>query len=797
MSGAMVYFIVAILIAIVTPYYREHPLIVAIVSFLTFAFAVTRVVAARRILTSRVPDAALGAIFTSAVYATFAVWGGFCAWTVHLYGTEWTTMLLLLATAALAGGASLSLAPNTKLASRCLVVLVGPTIAFATAAGDIRHGTVALLSAVYLGFLLTQTRSTHDIEEKVGLEFNFRAVLDCSPDAINLVDSGGVINFANRKSQELFGYSNAEMTGRPIESLIPGYRAARTAGERDGDAQAGDVGADLTALRKDGAVIPVEIRTSDLAAESVSTSIVAIRDITARRQAQMLLHLSDAFINIATIGMFWFTSDGRFTRVNRESCSMTGYSERELLTMTVTDLMNHTPEQWDAGWRNLLRKGSVSYEAAPIRKDGSRLPVEVDVTVVDFEGVKYGVGFARDIAERKRLEEQYRQAQKLETIGQLAGGIAHDFNNLLTVINGYSRRALGERNLTDGLRNSIGEVLKAGERAADLTRQLLIFGRRQINAPKVVDVNEIVSQSESLLRRIVGENVRLKIVRGANLGPIRVDASQFHQVLLNLVANARDAMPEGGDVSIELAGAELDAGYVARHVGSRVGRFITLEVSDTGCGMDESTIQRVFEPFFTTKEQGTGLGLATVHGIVAQHGGWISLHSAPGAGTSLRTFWPRFEGTVPTERRPARQSFQVHGTETILLVEDQPEIRELAAEMLARTGYRVLTAGSGLEALSVCHRHAGPIQLLLTDVSLVGMNGRELASKIRERRPDIRVLFMSGYGEKAISGYGTPDHPLNFLPKPFTPDSLTAKVRSALTEGAPRARSAPAGGISA
>jgi PAS domain S-box-containing protein len=789
----MVYFIASLMIALVTPYYSQHPRVLGSVAFLTLVLGGARIRASVGLLKSPARASRQIVVLRVTIYGTFAVWGGFCGWTVHLYGTEWTTMFLLLTTAALAGGGSVSLAPDTRLASRCLVIMFTPTIAATGMAADIRHLSIAFMATLYLGFLLTQTRGTHDIADKVGLEFNFRAVLDCSPDAIALLDSRGSITFANRPSQVLFGYSLAELVGKSIESLIPAYRMVRAdTGLESGRTPTG-IDADLKAVCKDGANLPVEVRTSGLMAESGPQSIIAIRDVSERKKSEMLLHLSDASINSATIGMFWFTADGGFTRVNRESCSMSGYSEKELLAMTVAELTSaYTAEQWDKRWRNLVRKGNLSYESVLVRKDGRRLSTDVDVTLVEFEGVRYGVGFARDITERKSLEDQYRHAQKMETVGQLAGGIAHDFNNLLTVINGYSRRALGSGKLGSDLRNAIGEILKAGERAADLTSQLLIFARRQVSAPSVVDVNETVSESESLLRRLAGEGVEVEIARAAQTGRIRVDTSQFHQVLLNLVANARDAMPDGGSLSVEIANVELDEHYVARHVGSRTGYFVRLEVRDTGCGMDENTRRRVFEPFFTTKEQGTGLGLATVHGIVTNHGGWVTVESEPGIGTTFRTYWPGYEGKDWADVSPLPRLAMTQGTETVLLAEDQPEVRQLVAELLIDAGYNVLQAGNGSDALSVCQRQAGPIHLLLTDLVMPGMNGRELARRMKERRPEIQVIFMSGYGDGIMATHGILDQDVHLLAKPFTAESLTSMIRTVLGERVPRARSATA-----
>ncbi len=394
------------------------------------------------------------------------------------------------------------------------------------------------------------------------------------------------------------------------------------------------------------------------------------------------------------------------------------------------------------------------------------------------------VGTITDITERKLLEEQYRQSQKMETIGHLAGGVAHDFNNLLTIINGYSERVLRRLPSADPLRSSVGEILKAGQRAADLTRHLLTFSRRQSSQPVVVDAVEIVEQAASLLRRMAGESIRFEIERKIQSGWIKADPTQFHQVLMNLTSNARDAMPNGGRLSIRVDAVDFE-NRAARAPGTRAGKFVAIEVADTGVGMDENTRARAFEPFFTTKEHGTGFGLATAHGIVHQHGGSISVESEPGQGATFRIYWPR------TDERPSGDADSVRSVEvvrslplrsnkTVLVVEDEREVRRMVVEVLTAEGYRVMEADSGAAALDYCYSGRGPIDLLLTDVVMYGMNGREVADRLRECSPGIQVLFMSGYGENVIAMKGLIAEGVEFLAKPFRTDALTEKVRSLL-----------------
>jgi PAS domain S-box-containing protein len=384
------------------------------------------------------------------------------------------------------------------------------------------------------------------------------------------------------------------------------------------------------------------------------------------------------------------------------------------------------------------------------------------------------VGTLTDLTETRRLEGDFRQAQKMETIGQMAGGIAHDFNNLLTVINGYSQRMLGRMGPADPLRESAAGILQAGRRAADLTKQLLAFSRNSTYAPAVLDVNEMVDGSESILRRIAGDAVRLEVVRNRDAGRVKIDPTQFRQVLLNLTANAKDAMPNGGRLRIEVSSVELDEDFAARNMGTSPGRYVRVDVSDTGTGMGEASRPRVFEPFFTTKEHGTGLGLATVHGIVRQHGGWISVHSDPSSGTTFRTYWPRTEEVAEAVPAGFGAASVEGGSETVLVVEDQADVRAMVAEMLASLGYRTLQTAGGETALAVAAGERGRIDLLLTDVAMYGMDGVRLAARMVGQRPDLKVLFMSGLGEQAVP------EGAEFLAKPFTREGLAAKLRTVL-----------------
>jgi diguanylate cyclase (GGDEF)-like protein len=394
-----------------------------------------------------------------------------------------------------------------------------------------------------------------------------------------------------------------------------------------------------------------------------------------------------------------------------------------------------------------------------------------------------------DMTERKRArealrqsEEQLRQSQKMEAVGRLAGGVAHDFNNLLTAITGYSQLALNGLGDRDPVRKDIEEIRKAADRAASLTHQLLAFSRRQVLEPKVLDLNAVVADMETMLRRLIGEDIDLISILDPAAGQVTADPGQLEQVLLNLAVNARDAMPQGGKLVIETANAELDEAYAARHVAVRPGPYVMLAVSDTGHGMDAETRARVFEPFFTTKEpgKGTGLGLSTVYGIVKQSGGHIWVYSEPEHGTTFKIYLPRVEDAAETPVPHAQPLTPAGGAETILLVEDDGGVRSLARRVLESKGYRVLEARQGDEALAISAWYDGPIALMLTDLVMPGKGGRELARCFASVRPDMRVLYMSGYTDNAIFQQQVFDPGTAFLSKPFTPDELARKVREVL-----------------
>lgn len=418
-------------------------------------------------------------------------------------------------------------------------------------------------------------------------------------------------------------------------------------------------------------------------------------------------------------------------------------------------------------------------------KDGTwKILESTSSTIRSQEGdVEKLVIVNRDVTERRQLEEQFRQAQKMEAVGRLSGGVAHDFNNLLGVIIGYAEFLQDRLEKDDPLRGSVDEIVKAGQRAASLTRQLLAFSRQQVLDPKVLDLNAVVTDMGKLLRRLIGEDVALTTQLDPALGRVKADQGQLEQVIMNLAVNARDAMPEGGKLTIRTANTAMDETFVRRYpYPVKPGPYVLLTVTDTGVGMDSDTKARAFEPFFTTKEKGkgTGLGLSTVYGVVKQSGGYIEIHSVPSAGTTFQIYLPPVDDPVKTERGSTPHAHALHAKETILLVEDEDSLRTVTRDTLVKFGYKVLEARNGNEGLQASRAHAGPIDLLLTDIVMPGMGGRELAREVVKQRPETRVVYMSGYTGQSVGEQGPVDPGSFFLLKPFSREKLARKVREAL-----------------
>jgi len=509
----------------------------------------------------------------------------------------------------------------------------------------------------------------------------------------------------------------------------------------------------------------------------------------ALRSAQEGLRYSESdlrsLVTNAPYGICRCDSTGILLDVNPALVTTLGYAlSSEMVGRNLANLFADT-QQWFTladYFRTLKRFDGLVAEW--MRKDGSSVIVHLSGRAIRGErNAIFFELFTEDVTERRALEQQLRQAQKMEAVGRLAGGIAHDFNNLLMVISGYCEFLLERIGSDAALRGPVQEIANAAERATALTRQLLAFSRKQMLAPKVVNLNAIVTENLKMLGRMIGEDIDLVMVAGAEIGAARADPGQIEQVIMNLAVNARDAMPHGGTLTIETANVTLDEEYARLHAPVTPGEYVMLAVSDTGVGMDAETQSHIFEPFFTTKGlKGTGLGLSTVYGIIKQSGGYIWVYSEPGKGTSFRIYLPRVSATgeaiaaEPTVA--AAKPEQALGT--ILLVEDESSLRRLARQYLENQGYTVLEASDGAAAIEVSNAHSGPIHLLLTDVIMPGMNGRELAHRLSALRPETKVLYMSGYTENAIVHSGTLEEGITLLQKPFTLPTLKAKVREKL-----------------
>jgi two-component system cell cycle sensor histidine kinase/response regulator CckA len=463
-----------------------------------------------------------------------------------------------------------------------------------------------------------------------------------------------------------------------------------------------------------------------------------------------------------------------------------GYTDEELNSTLALEQIH--PEDRDKVLRatSEAQRTSVgmSVEYRMRHKNGNWHTLESRASTIVKEGrVEKLVVVNRDITERKDLEEQFRQSQKMEAVGRLSGGVAHDFNNLLGVIIGYGEVVQEQTAGVDELRACVDEILKAANRAASLTRQLLAFSRQQVMDPKVLNLNAIVKDTEKMLQRLIGEDIRLTTELDAAPVSIKADQGQVEQVIMNLVVNARDAMPQGGKLILATSRFHMDQNFVRRYpYPVQVGNYVLLTVTDSGIGMDATTRARAFEPFFTTKEKGkgTGLGLSTVYGVVKQSGGYIDLASEPGAGATFKIYFPQAEGAVDELRQSGELPPSLHGTETVLLVEDEASLRNLGSHLLQLCGYSVIEAESGAQAIELSRDYQDPIHLLLTDVVMPGMSGRVLAEELAKQRPQMKVLYMSGYTGQTVGAHGVLAEGSFFLPKPFTREALASKVRIAL-----------------
>jgi two-component system cell cycle sensor histidine kinase/response regulator CckA len=627
-------------------------------------------------------------------------------------------------------------------------------------------------------------------------EVLFHLISENAADMIAVVDMDGRRIFNSLSYQKVLGYSAEELqSSSAFEQIHPDDRARVQKAAEDSRRSGMGTTLEYRLRHKNGEWLVLESTSSVIRNEKGDPEklVIVNRDVTERKRAEEALRRSEAgfrsVVEDAPYGIYRASTAGRFLQVNPALKKMLGYDlTEELLSKDLTSEIFRNPGEYQNLIEHLIRSEEIKdVEMEWKRKDGTPITVHCTGRRVNDENgaIAYFDALAEDVTEKRILERQLRMAQKMEAIGRLSGGIAHDFNNLLGVIIGYSRVLKRELGTNTALCEHALEIEKAGQRAASLTKQLLAFSRQQVLTPAILNLNTLASDMEKMLPQLLGEDVKVSMVLDPKLGNVKADQSQIEQVIMNLAVNARDAMPMGGKLKIETANAELDQAYVWAHPGAKVGSYVLLAVTDTGTGMDAATLTHIFEPFFTTKElgKGTGLGLATVYGIVKQSNGYIGLESAIGKGTSFQIYLPRHAGQPAGDEQKPDSTDNLHGTETILLVEDSEPLRKLAKAFLESSGFLVLSAESGEDALVVAARFGKAIDLLLTDVVMPGINGRVLAESLSPRQPGMKVLYMSGYTDSFIAGHGVLDPGTHLLHKPFIEEVLIRKIREVLDEG--------------
>jgi PAS domain S-box-containing protein len=617
-------------------------------------------------------------------------------------------------------------------------------------------------------------------------EARFRRLAASGVVGISITNADGTMVETNDAFLRMTGYTSDDVAAgriRGAEITPPDWQTANSLAEAELEANGFCRPFEKEYFRKDRSRVPILIGATQL--EDGTILSISIDLTEQKRIEQELVKTEDLYRRIVETtneGVWIVDAGGILTFVNGRMTRLLGHAEGELVGRRILDFV---AQESLASLEAILARQERETGQVELRfacKDGRDMWALVDVARLPADPSNSMVGLVVDMTQRRRLEEQLRQAQKMDAVGNLSGGIAHDFNNILSVILSYSSLMLADLKPGDPMRTDLEEVKRAAERASDLTRQLLAFGRQQMLQPRNLDLNQILIGMEKMLRRILREDTELSLLTSHGLGIAYADAGQLEQVVMNLVVNSRDAMPSGGKITIETANVELDAAYAAVHHDVIPGNYVMLAVTDTGAGMDKATVDRIFEPFFTTKEKGkgTGLGLSMVFGIVKQSKGHIWVYSEPGNGTTFKIYLPRIEGTGITEAPSAIAPMTLRGSETILLVEDEEQVRVITRSILRRQGYNVIDAQNGGEALLTCEKYPARIHLLITDVVMPRMSGRELAERLGPMRPDMKVLYISGYTENSVVHHGVLQSDVAFLHKPITPGALSRKVREVL-----------------
>jgi two-component system cell cycle sensor histidine kinase/response regulator CckA len=617
-------------------------------------------------------------------------------------------------------------------------------------------------------------------------EARYRTLFQSANDAIFLMKGDKFVH-CNVKTTQMFGCRYEDIINTPPYEFSPRYqpdgRSSRAkAREKIKAALNGEPQFfEWLHSRLDNTLFYAEVSLNKVIISEKPFLLAVVRDITQRKEAEKILRASEAryrtLFEQASNAIFLETDDHQILDANRAASDLFGFSHQEFVTLKTTRLYQKF------NFDEIFTKNHMNpVEINAVHKTGKQLAVDITIAPLRTDNGTLYLSMLRDISEKKLLERQLHQSQKMEAIGRLAGGVAHDFNNLLTVIRGYSELIQLQVDADTPTFNRIKQIDHACDRAESLTRQLLAFSRRQILQPKIINLNDLIRDMEKMFSRIIGEDVELKTHLNSRLGRIETDPGQIEQVILNLVVNARDAMPAGGIILIETDNVTLDRTARRKHPEIREGKFIRLSITDSGIGIDRETQAHIFEPFFTTKKEGegTGLGLATVYGIVKQSNGFIWVYSEPNQGTTFKVYLPRCESEVPGEVADAAMQMNLIGNETVLVVEDEIDVRQLVCETLEMMNYKVIEASNGPEALEVMRNEQNKIQLVLTDVVMPQMSGKEMADKIKKLKPDMEVLYMSGYTENAIVHKGVLEAGTNFIQKPFTPAALIKKVREVL-----------------